>query len=221
MEGAKAIPTRVQRLKHLRLTVCAVFGGWHRAASATRQPSQCDPFNGGPAVLLLRPVAADNAAMESDPRKSALVVRRATDNDEPAATLLAQHAFDELRSVYRPKESATAADSPELGVIAEVDNRIVGTVRYRIEAEKLHLRGLAVEASYRRQGIGRALLAHCSRIAKSEGLRALSLYTIKETGNVSFFERLGFRVVRGEPASWAVSAAGADHVVELYLVRNV
>jgi hypothetical protein len=55
------------------------------------------------------------------------------------------------------------------------------------------------------------------RVAISAGVRSLSLYTIKETGNVAFFERLGFRIVREEPASWAVSALGENDLIEAYL----
>jgi ribosomal protein S18 acetylase RimI-like enzyme len=147
-----------------------------------------------------------------------ITVRIATEDDEAAASLLARGAFDELRRIYKPKDSAAAANSPGLRLVAEIDRRIVGTVRYEIEGQKLHLRGLAVAAGHRRTGVGRALVEHCSGIAISAGLRSLSLYTINETGNVAFFERLGFRVVREEPASWAESPLGAD-LIEVYLER--
>jgi N-acetylglutamate synthase-like GNAT family acetyltransferase len=145
------------------------------------------------------------------------MVRVATEDDEAAARLLARRAFDELRRVYKPKHSAAAASSPGIRIVAQIEGQIVGTVRYGVEAQKLHLRGLAVEASHRRTGVGRALVEHCSAIAMSAGLRSLSLYTIKETGNVAFFERLGFRIVREEPASWAVSALGENDLIEVYL----
>jgi N-acetylglutamate synthase-like GNAT family acetyltransferase len=145
------------------------------------------------------------------------MVRVATEDDETAARLLARNAFDELLRVYKPKDSAAAASSPGIRLVAEIDRRIVGTVRYEIEAQKLHLRELAVEACHRCTGVGRALVEHCSGIAMSAGLRTLSLYTIKETGNVAFFERLRFCIVREEPASWAESALGEDHLVEVYL----
>ncbi len=165
--------------------------------------------------LLRLSAVADNAAM-SEPPNTMLMVRVATVDDEAAAKLLARRTFGELRRVYKPKDSAAAASSPGIRLVAEIDRRIVGTVRYEIEAQKLRIRGLAVKACHRRTGVGRALVEHCSGVAKSAGLRSLSLYTIKETGNVGFFERLGFRIVREEPASWAVSALGGN-LIEVYL----
>ena len=166
------------------------------------------------------PAAGDNAATQTEPSTAILIVRIATADDEAAAKLLARRTFEELRHAYKPKDSAAAASSPGIRIVAETDRRIVGTVRYEIEAQKLHLRELAVEACHRCTGVGRALVEHCSRIATSAGLRSLSLFTIKETGNVAFFERLRFRIVREEPAAWAVSACG-DDLVEVYLERGV
>jgi ribosomal protein S18 acetylase RimI-like enzyme len=148
------------------------------------------------------------------------MVRVATADDEAAAKSLARTAFEELRHVYKPKESAATASSPGIRIVAETVRRIVGTVCYQVEAQKLHLRDLAVEACHRRAGVGRALVEHCSSIAMSAGCRSLSLYTIRETGNVAFFERLGFRFVREQPATWAVSPRG-EGLVEVDLERGV
>ena len=170
--------------------------------------------------MLRLPALRDNAAMKSEPPKAMLMVRVATEDDEAAAILLARRALDELRLVYKPKDSAISANSPGIRLVAEIDRRIVGTVRYEIEAQQLLLRGLAVEACHRRTGVGRALLEHCSGIATSAGVRSLSLYTIKETGNVAFFERLGFHTIREEPASRAVSVRGED-LIQVYLECGV
>jgi N-acetylglutamate synthase-like GNAT family acetyltransferase len=169
------------------------------------------------ATLLRLPPVRENASMQTEQPKAMLMVRVATEDDEAAARLLARRAFDELRRVYKPKHSAVATSSLGIRIVAEIEGQIVGTVRYEAEAQKLHLRGLAVEASHRRTGVGRALVEHCSGIAMSAGLPTLSLYTIKETGNVAFFERLGFRIVRDEPASWAVSALGENDLIEVYM----
>ena len=66
--------------------------------------------------------------------------------------------------------------------------------------DRLHLRRLAVDAAFRRQGITRAFVEHVSERAKDAQLRALSLYTIEQTGNVPIFERLGFRRLQEVPA---------------------
>jgi N-acetylglutamate synthase-like GNAT family acetyltransferase len=136
-------------------------------------------------------------------------IRVATSDDEPAAACLERRVFEDLRQIYKPKVSAAQATSPGIRVIAEsADRRIIGTVRYEIDGDMIRLRGLAVEGRHRRAGIGRALVCHCRNVATSAGIDVLSLYTIKETGNVGFFERLGFQAVSEERAAWAIGPAG-------------
>jgi len=53
-----------------------------------------------------------------------------------------------------------------------------------------------VHPDHQRHGIARALLDHVAMLAAEAGKRALSLNTVKQTGNVSIFSRLGFVVVR-------------------------
>ena len=57
-------------------------------------------------------------------------------------------------------------------------------------------------------------------MAKLKGCRALELYTVTKTGNVSVFERLGFRVVSEQPDSYTVSADGGP-LMEAYMEREV
>ena len=116
-------------------------------------------------------------------------IRVATPDDEPAAALLERQAFEDLRHIYKPKDNAAPATSPGIRVVAETaDRRIIGTVRYEIDADKVCLRGLAVEGRHRRAGIAAALVRDCQGVATSAGVRVLSLYTIKETGNIGFFD---------------------------------
>ena len=70
--------------------------------------------------------------------------------------------------------------------------------------------GLFVHEHHRRRGVARALL-------DALGPR-LSLFTIRETGNVPIFERLGFAVVREELATEYVSDAHAQ-LHEVYMER--
>ncbi len=148
----------------------------------------------------------------------ALVVRTATDQDAAAAQLLSDRAFDELRTIYRPKAAASAAGPPLIRLIAEADGHLVGTVQYAIESERLHLRGLAVEPAHRRTGVARALIEQLAGLAQTENLRALSLYTIGQTGNVAVFERLGFGTIREEPATWAECDSG-ELLTDVYMER--
>jgi ribosomal protein S18 acetylase RimI-like enzyme len=148
-----------------------------------------------------------------------IVVHAATESDISAARRLAEQVFAELRRFYLPKLTASVADSANC-VVAETGGRVVGRVLFAIESDRLHLWGLAVDPEFRRIGVARALLMCLSDTAMAAGLRALSLSTIKQTGNVAVFERLGFRGIREEPATWALSQCG-ESLVEVLMERPV
>jgi N-acetylglutamate synthase-like GNAT family acetyltransferase len=147
-------------------------------------------------------------------------IRSATDDDNIAAEAISRQAFEELRRIYRPNGSASAVGPPMVRLVAETDGRIIGTILYAVQSDRLHLRGLAVEAGRRRTGVARALIEYLGSLARTEGLRALSLYTVKQTGNVPVFERLGFHSVREEPATWAVSDC-CDELTDVFMEKPV
>ena len=150
-----------------------------------------------------------------------LSVRVAADTDNAAALRIAQQAFDELRSIYRPKELAMPVASPKsVRLVAEADDQIVGTVLYTTESDRLHLRGLAVDSLFRRAGVATALIEYLIELAKTAGLKSLSLYTVKQTGNVTIFDRLGFHIVSEEPAYWAVSGSGIE-LTDVFMQKPV
>ena len=105
-------------------------------------------------------------------------------------------------------------------LVAEIGGQIIGTITYGVQSDRSHLRGLAVDAGWRRTGVARALIDYVGNLARTEGLRALSLFTIKQTGNVPIFERLGFDGVREEPATWAVSDSGGE-LTNVFMERPV
>jgi ribosomal protein S18 acetylase RimI-like enzyme len=148
-----------------------------------------------------------------------IVVHAATENDISAARRLAEQVFAELRRFYLPKLTASVADSANC-VVAETVGRVVGTVLFASESDRLHLWGLAVDPGCRRKGVARALLANLGDTAMAAGLRALSLHTIQQTGNVAVFERLGFHVIRNEPATWALSPSG-ESLIEVLMEKSV
>ena len=151
-------------------------------------------------------------------------VRNATPADEAAAVELSGQAFAELRAVYVPSprlaEAARQQDRRYARLVAEVDGAIVGTLAWAVEGERVHVRALAVVAAHRRRGVARALTERCAALARHRGLRAVSAYAIKETGNVALFERLGFAVVSEEVTATATTPAG-EPVTEVYLERRV
>lgn len=144
--------------------------------------------------------------------------------DESAATSIAARAFARLRAIYQPTAAAVqlkSAESPAYDrLVGECDGRIVATVEYRVPLPYLHVRGLAVDPEFERRGFARAAMDELARIARARGCAALRLFTIRETGNVAFFEHLGFRVLSESPADWCTSAQFAT-LTEVELERPV
>ena len=151
-------------------------------------------------------------------------VRDATAADEPAAREISRRAFAELRAVYVPTAGLAEAARQESGryarLVAEVDGAIAGTLTWAVEGDRVHVRALAVAHAHRRHGVARALVERCAAHGRDRGLRAVSAYAIRETGNVAVFERLGFAVVREQMTATATTPEGRP-VTEVYLERLV
>ncbi|HEY1818037.1 MAG TPA: GNAT family N-acetyltransferase [Kofleriaceae bacterium] len=139
-------------------------------------------------------------------------VRDAQPADEPAIARVAESAIATLRATYRPSAGmiARAADRRRLRrlVAIDADDSLVGTLAH----DNGHVVGLFVHTDHRRRGVARQLLDAIDGRA--------SLYTIRETGNVLVFERLGFRIVREQPAVDYVAVAD-EHatLTEVYMER--
>lgn len=148
------------------------------------------------------------------------LVREAGPLDEKAAIQVEAQAFANLRQIYVPKPGVptrASGEQPSFSrLVAERDGQIVGTVCWRVEADRLHLRALAVACDHRRRGIARALVTRCVDLARQSALRAVSAYTVAETGNVPIFQRLGFTVIRRDLDPSATTPAGLP-VTEAYL----
>ncbi|QDT93320.1 GNAT family N-acetyltransferase [Gimesia algae] len=138
-----------------------------------------------------------------------ILIREATPADAAEVTTVFETAFAPLRSIYRPTGAALArqAERAQTGtrLVAEIDGKIVATVQYDLHAEHIHVIGLAVHPDFQRKGIARQLLDWICIRAKNLGQPAVVLDTIRETGNVPLFEKLGFRVTHEETATWCVS----------------
>jgi N-acetylglutamate synthase-like GNAT family acetyltransferase len=151
-----------------------------------------------------------------------LTIREAAEGDMAAVQGVMAAATAQLRTVYRPTPGAVARARSSTAVrwlIADLDGQCVGALRYVVESDRLHL-GLGVRPESQRKGVGRALVDSLAAKAASLGLPKLSLYTIKETGNVAVFARMGFRVVSEEPAKDIESATG-EPLTDVYMERSV
>jgi ribosomal protein S18 acetylase RimI-like enzyme len=153
-----------------------------------------------------------------------IVVRSAHSGDGEAAQRVFDAAFASVRRIYRPNPEMIAQVEtvvpPLERLVAEHDGELVGTVRFRVDGDRLRMIGLSVAPASQRRGIARALVERLSEIAIERSCQALALFTIKQTGNVAVFERLGFEVVSEEPDTWSISVDGSE-LTEAYLERPV
>jgi GNAT superfamily N-acetyltransferase len=117
------------------------------------------------------------------------------------ADALAVHrqAFAKHQSTYhaRPEDAAKQASRLMEGVrgVAIDGERIVGTVQYVDHRKHIHVLGLAVHPDFQGKGIGRLLIDWVVERSADLGHDTLVTDTIEETGIVSFYEHLGFRII--------------------------
>ena len=130
-------------------------------------------------------------------------VREATAADEREIADVERLAIADLRKVYRPtaaaRQTRTAMDATLHRLVAVLDGHVVGTVQYHVDDRRLSFLGLGVHPAYRRRGVARALVRHLETIAARSGCETVTARTVRETGNVSIFEKLGFEVESEEP----------------------
>ena len=118
----------------------------------------------------------------------------------------------QLRSLF-----ALAEDSPQRleasmdegrVLVATGDGQIVAYLQL-VESDAAHeveLRSMAVVEHAQRKGIGRALVARAITECRAEGVRTLLVATASaDTGNLRFYQRLGFRMLRVERDAFTVA----------------
>src|SRR5688572_7446346 len=155
---------------------------------------------------------------------SILTIRELTSADEPYVAEIDRLATADLRKVYEPNQEAQkqrAAIGPTLeGLVAVLRGRVVGVVRYRIVADRLSLLGLGVHPIFRQRGVATALIEQLHSIGQDKGCTAVTLYTVRETGNVGVFERMGFMVVSEEPSKLFQSVSFSS-LSEVHMIKGI
>lgn len=153
-----------------------------------------------------------------------ICVRMARPEDADSIRQVGDQAFEPVLSLYRPNPAALAnlsAMVPALErMVAELDGKVVGTVRFGVIGECLRVIGLAVLPRFQNRGVARSLIHELTGLAISSRCRALALYTVTKTGNVPIFERLGFRLISEEPDEYSISVDGGP-LVAAYMERPV
>jgi ribosomal protein S18 acetylase RimI-like enzyme len=131
-------------------------------------------------------------------------------------------------TVARRGELVEAADLP--GYVAELGGRRAGSALVDVRGDELEV--VAISATRRRQGVGRALLEQCLAEARHRGCRRVWLVTTNDNvGAFAFYQRSGMdlravhrnavhaaRVLKPSIPLRGVAGVPIDHELELELV---
>ena len=79
-------------------------------------------------------------------------------------------------------------------VLAVIDGALAGCVFYESRGDHVYFSRLAVLSSYRKRGLGRALIEHVEARARVLGIRRVRLgVRITLSGQLAYYEHLGYR----------------------------
>jgi GNAT superfamily N-acetyltransferase len=108
---------------------------------------------------------------------------------------------DELRPLFELAEDSAAELDGYIAkgrvLVAREGERLVGHLQLtEFEApDELEVKNMAVEESHQGRGVGRALMEAAIALAAQEGRSRLLVSTAAaDTGNLRFYQRLGFRM---------------------------
>jgi N-acetylglutamate synthase-like GNAT family acetyltransferase len=109
---------------------------------------------------------------------------------------------------------------PPRVVALDIHHAVVGVAEYIVDSTAVYVQGIAVPASHRRCGVAAALLKHIKMIAAGMQILALKVKTIRKTGNVAIFRRLGFHMIDERVSERFIGPHG-QAVFEVTLERAV
>jgi len=99
-------------------------------------------------------------------------------------------------------------------LVAEDDGDLVGHLQLITDHDEIELKSLAVVESRRRTGVGRALVQAALEHCRGEAAHRLVVSTAAaDIGNLRFYQRLGFRMVRIERDVFGAEAGYPDGIV--------
>lgn len=138
-----------------------------------------------------------------------IMVRPSLPEDAEGIRRVSESGNAKLRETYCPNQKALENRrrfSSQLNrLVALVEGEIAGTTQFYRDGEALRIIGLFVHADYRRRGVAKALVGGVVDIARKQGIDLLVTRTVKETGNVPIFEKIGFEVVSIHPDEYSES----------------
>ncbi len=126
-------------------------------------------------------------------------IRPATEVDFPALLQVQQVAFGEYAGLYKVSGWTTETleslkgDAREKHIlVAEEEGRIVGSVRFWTVAGVCVIRLLSVSPTYRRQGVGMALI-HEIEQTTADAHKFYACTMLRTARNIQFFMKLGYK----------------------------
>src|SRR5256714_12014190 len=140
-------------------------------------------------------------------QEAPMKIRSATVSDADEIARIINAAF-EIEREFRPGERTSPSEvltsiSQKHGifVVAEDEGRLVGAVEVRVDGEAGYFGMLAVDASVRRGGIGRALVEAAEAHCRSAGCSIMTMSTGENrTELIPYYEKMGYRVTAVEPS---------------------
>ncbi len=154
-----------------------------------------------------------------------IIIRNFIATDTESVQLIYTACTRELREVYapkpNPKDQLLNGIGTNLRIVALDDSgNVIGVTEYIPQSLFLYVQGIAVAQTHRRRRVASALIEYTAKLAVELGLPALSLTTIKETGNVEVFKKLGFIEIEERISDRFVGIDGKS-ITEVNFWRNV
>jgi ribosomal protein S18 acetylase RimI-like enzyme len=119
------------------------------------------------------------------------------------------NAAFEIEREFRQGERTSASEIRELIkrqslLVAERDGRLIGAVEVRVTGATGYFGMLAVDASARSGGVGRALVEAAEEHCRGAGCTVMTMSTGEERAElIPYYEEMGYRVTSIEPSSRA------------------
>jgi len=123
-----------------------------------------------------------------------------------------------LRSLFREADDSDQEIDVYLSagdvLVAEDDGEIVGHLQLVGGEDDVELKSMAVAEGRRGGGVGRALVEAALRRCRDRGVRRITVSTASaDTGNLRFYQRQGFRMLRIERDAFGPDAGYAEGIV--------
>jgi GNAT superfamily N-acetyltransferase len=154
-------------------------------------------------VVPANPYWREHALAFEDPDGFQLLLTRNEDGRPPLPLRVEEYSGEreELRSLFElaedsPMQVASYLDEGRV-LVAVMDEEVVGHLQLTETGreDEAEIKNMAVVASKRRRGIGRALVAAATRLARDESRSALLVATAAaDVDNLRFYQHSGFRM---------------------------